>query len=127
MLALGTVAIGFIKISALFFYRRIFSGKRFNITFRVMLALVVIRTILFSILRLADCGTHLDVIWTSEQDIPKYCLNTIAVEAANGVSDVCFDFFILLMPLFWVGDMLASIQYLFEVYRSLMLWYRFGS
>ena len=110
MLALGTIAIGFVKISALFFYKRIFFGKRFKITFRVMLVLVILRTALFSILRLADCGTHLKVIWTQEQDMPKYCLNTIAVEAANGVSDVCFDFFILLMPMFWVCGPLALIR-----------------
>ena len=96
------LALGFVKLSVLFFYRRIFSIKvahqPFDIATRSMIWIIILWTISFFFASFFSCGTHLDANWTTVESFIQYCVN-LNFEIAFAVSDMICDLFILILPL----------------------------
>lgn len=98
------LALGFIKLGALFFYRRIFSTGSPNATFNTILYLYIVITILWIIAMLimngAQCGSHISTLWTtSVSDYIEYCIYTFPWLMGFAISNFLLDLMILALPL----------------------------
>jgi hypothetical protein len=107
---LQTLSLGFIKATAILFYRRVFYVGRkldiFNITTMVLFVIIMLWTATFFILDLFACGTHIDAAWTGVASYLKYCHIATAFEEALAISDFILDVIILLVPLPKVSTLL---------------------
>ena len=96
------LALGLVKLSVLYFYRRIFSVKAFYKPFDVAALLmtwtVILWTILFFFAFLFSCGTHIDANWTTLENSAQYCVIPNLIIALVS-SDMICDFLILMLPL----------------------------
>ena len=96
------LALGFVKLSVLYFYRRIFpanvTSKSFNIATLFMIGIIVLWTLAFFFASLFDCGTHVSAQWTNLESQIKYC-TSLDAEVAFAVSDMICDLLILVLPL----------------------------
>lgn len=98
------LALGLIKLSALTFYRRIFTGKGRTTTFDVInnvtIVIVVLWTMVMFIMNALQCGRHMTALWVGPEDWLAYC-STISpkFEEAFGISNVILDVWILALPL----------------------------
>ncbi|MCJ1390963.1 hypothetical protein MMC18_003824 [Xylographa bjoerkii] len=98
--------LGLVKISVLFFYRRIFcTGIRSwfsNIT-AAFIGLTVAWVLAFFFAVLFSCGTDIPVIWGSFEEFETHCDNTILLDEIYSIVDFVLDFavFITPMPLIW--------------------------
>ena len=108
------VALGLVKLSVLFFYRRIFSVnvayKPFDIATRLMIWIIILWTVSFFFAFLFDCGTHVDAQWTTLENLVQYC-DSLNSEIAFAVSDMICDLLILILPLPMVFLTTLSIYY----------------
>ncbi len=96
------VSLGFIKLSFIMFYRRIFcTGKRtwFSISTVVMGSLIIAWTATFFFVFLFYCGRHPSKEWGTVVDIITYCPNALSDQLALGISDSIMDVFIITMPI----------------------------
>ncbi|CAG8956400.1 hypothetical protein HYFRA_00003783 [Hymenoscyphus fraxineus] len=92
------IALGFIKVSVLLFYRRVFQVKPwFNTLSKIVAVIVILWSVAFSISGLAHCGTHFSAWWNG--NLVKYCNNTAVENVWFGVTDVVLDLIILAMPI----------------------------
>ncbi|CAG8973917.1 hypothetical protein HYALB_00003695 [Hymenoscyphus albidus] len=92
------IALGFIKVSVLLFYRRVFQVKPwFNTVSKIIAVVVILWSVTFSISGLAHCGTHFSAWWNG--NLVKYCNNTAVENVWFGVTDVVLDLIILAMPI----------------------------
>lgn len=94
-------ALGCIKLSFLFFYRRVFVkfvAREFSFANLFMIAAVVSWTICFFFLLLFLCGTDFSAYWTNGTTEALYCLPTGKAHMAYAISDVVSDIVIILMP-----------------------------
>jgi hypothetical protein len=104
ILILSILALGLIKLSVVFLYRRIFSISRtFNIYSTFLIALIIIWTLSFLGANIFQCGTHPAAAWTSAKTIMKYCDDTSGATAALALSDLIMDVMIVAapMPIVW--------------------------
>ncbi|OKL61612.1 hypothetical protein UA08_03613 [Talaromyces atroroseus] len=95
-------ALGCIKLSFLFFYRRVFTkyvAREFGWITMSMIIAVTAWTICFFFLLLFLCSTDFAAYWTSSESEDKYCLPTGKVHMAYAISDVVMDILIILLPL----------------------------
>lgn len=60
-LVLSYMAIGFIRLVFLLFYKRIFRGLVFNVICYTLIALVCMWSVVFTVAELSSCGSHLEV------------------------------------------------------------------
>ena len=91
---------GFIKPSALFFYRRIFivnKGSAFDITIQVSIIICALWTISFFIATLLGCGVHFDYPWASLLKISE--CNTDTRLDGMMISDLITDIIVWLLPI----------------------------
>lgn len=90
------LAVGTIKLSILFLYRRIFRGRGFGIFNWVLIGVVTAWTITFFIAYFAACGiaARLETIG----DLKTECVNVFALVVAMTASDVAVDLVILILP-----------------------------
>lgn len=103
-LILSILAIGVIKLSVVFLYRRIFSISRiFNIYSTFLIGLIITWTLGFLGANIFQCGTHPEAVWTSVSMILKYCDDTVSATAALALSDLIMDLMIVIapMPIVW--------------------------
>lgn len=91
------LALGFIKLSVLLFYRRIFRGRVFDILNWILIALVVLWTLGFFLVQIFDCRTHFSTNWGPLSELEK-CLSSFNQLLAYSISDVIIDVFILVLP-----------------------------
>lgn len=103
---MSPLALGFIKLSILFFYRRIFRGRAFELLNWILIALVVLWTLGFFLVQVFDCRTHFSTNWGTLAELQK-CLSTFHQRLAYSISDVIIDVFIFLfpVPLIWMLHM----------------------
>lgn len=94
---MAPLALGLIKLSVLFFYRRIFRGRAFDILNWILITLVVLWTLGFFLVQVFDCRTHFFTNWGPVKDLEK-CLNPFNQLFAYSISDVIIDVFILVLP-----------------------------
>ncbi|KUI67586.1 hypothetical protein VM1G_02813 [Cytospora mali] len=109
---LSTISLACIKLSALFFYRRIFCvGLRtqwFNIASFVTIMIVVIWLIVFQFLTGFQCGTHFSALW--DGTYTEYCTISFPFLYVLAVSDFLLDIWILALPIPRIIQLQASIQ-----------------
>ena len=105
---ISPLALGCIKLSILFFYRRVFCGRAFNILSLAFISLVTLWTLSFFFLQLFDCGTHFNVNWGRVSDLQK-CLGSFKQLLAFPISDVVIDILIMILPLPLVRIVMGSL------------------
>ena len=93
------VTLATIKMSILFFYRRIFRGPKFDIASWVLIGVVAAWAITFFIAILAACGTSIAANFQTLGALKGECVNTFDILIALAVSDVAVDLAILIMPI----------------------------
>ena len=104
------VTLATIKISILFFYRRIFRGRAFDIASWVLIGVVVAWAITFFIAILAACGTSIAANFQTLGALKGECVNTFDILIALAVSDVAVDLAILIMPIPLVSPLKGPIR-----------------
>ena len=105
------LALASIKLSILFFYRRIFRGHFFGIAIWVLIGLVVAWASTFFIAILAACGTHIRANFQTLAALKSECVDTFRILIALSASDVAVDLAILVVPIPLVSMISAYIIY----------------
>lgn len=99
-----------IKLSILFFYRRIFRGRAFDIISWVLIGVVAAWAVTFFIAILAACGTLVQANFQTLGALKEECVNTFDILIALAVSDVAVDLAILVMPIPLVSPLKTSTE-----------------
>ncbi|KAF2230487.1 hypothetical protein EV356DRAFT_579944 [Viridothelium virens] len=98
-------ALGFMKLSVLFLYRRIFANKNgggnrtFDIINWTLFALVLLWSTIFSLSSFFMCGRRFSAIWGGAEALGEDCLDIRAENTFGCAFDVVGDVFIILLPL----------------------------
>jgi hypothetical protein len=111
ILIISILAIGLIKLSVVFLYRRVFSISRsFSIYSTFLIALIITWTIAFLGANIFQCGAHPAAAWTSIMQIMEYCDDTSGATAALALTDLIMDLVIIAapMPIVWCLQMTLS-------------------
>ena len=98
---MSVVAYGSIKLSVLFFYRRIFfkgTYTKFDIASKVAIGITVAWTIAFFLIQMFKCGRQIDSAWGPLIDASR-CLNSYQYTDALFVSDFITDFLVICLPI----------------------------
>jgi hypothetical protein len=100
----AVLSMGLTKISALFFFKRIFcTGHKkevFNYITIGSVIIIVLWMIAFLIMSFFECGTHISAEWTSDAAVAaKYCTHNYPVLEGLAISDFLLDIFVLLLPI----------------------------
>ena len=93
-------AYGFVKLSILFFYRRIFvkaTAPRFDIVSKVAIGITALWTIGFFLSQLFGCGRHIDLQWGPLVDLSR-CLGFFRYNDALFISDLVTDLVVICLP-----------------------------
>lgn len=98
------IALGLLKLSICFFYRRIFCGRKFVIASRLVIGVIVLWTTAFSIAIATACGTHFDANWASLGVLKEQCVDTFRLLLTYTITDVAVDFVLIIIPIPLVGD-----------------------
>ena len=96
------MASGFIKLSVIFFYRRIFivdNGEYFEWITRVVIFVLLLWTTSFTIAFVFGCGVDFSANWGSMKDQFTYCKAILGLDNAFIVSGSITDLIILGLPL----------------------------
>ncbi|KAF2091928.1 hypothetical protein K490DRAFT_31211 [Saccharata proteae CBS 121410] len=96
------LALGFIKLSFLFFYRRIICGLVFDVISWFMIAMVTGWTIAFFFGFVFDCQTDFAANWGSLSEIGAVCGFGFLPTIVYTILDASLDFFILFLPIPWI-------------------------
>lgn len=88
-----------LKLAFLFFYRRIFRGKVFNIVSWTLIGIVVAWAISFFVAILAACGTHIRANFQTLGALKAECVNTFNILVCLAVFDVVVDLAIMILPI----------------------------
>lgn len=91
-------AYGAVKLSVLFFFRRIFTIKKFRVVNNYLIALIVAWTLAFFFADLFSCGVHPEANWDPQAKEKYHCINLFAMLLTFAVTDVVTDIAILWMP-----------------------------
>lgn len=98
------LAIGFIKLSFLFFYRRIFFVyNSFQIVSLVLVAITAAWIIAFFFGFTFACGTNFATNWASLAEIGEKCGFGFMATVVYAILDAVLDFVILVLPFPWVS------------------------
>ncbi|CAD6593849.1 MAG: hypothetical protein ASARMPREDX12_007700 [Alectoria sarmentosa] len=94
---------GFIKLSIVAFYRRIFVTRKnsvFDIVTKILASVIFLWTITYILIDVFACGGHVTANWGSLDEQSKYC-DTIGYTSEEGfaVSDLIIDIFVIASPL----------------------------
>lgn len=90
-----------VKLSFIFFYRRIFcigSGGAFSVITWIVAVIITLWAVSFFLGLLFVCGTHFSAWWTSIQSLNTYCHPTLDLEQAFAISDFITDLIVLILP-----------------------------
>ncbi|KAF2238745.1 hypothetical protein EV356DRAFT_518003 [Viridothelium virens] len=99
-------AYGAIKLSVLFFYRRVFSIRdRFRLFNNIMLILIAIWAIAFFWSEVFACGTDFAIQWKARETAAAHCTNHGLELLIFAVTDVVGDVLIVIMPFFSIQDL----------------------
>jgi hypothetical protein len=97
------LSFGLVKLSVLFFYRRVFISSLFKAINTALMVVVSIWSVGFFFAYMFRCGTNFWALWAPLKDLLKYCYKSTPLFYAMCVSDVITDVLILSLPLFWVS------------------------
>lgn len=96
------LALGCVKLSFLFFYRRVFCGRTSTVFGKVamgIIAIVVIWIISFFFALLFACKGNWSAWWGSVLDLSTKCVETLKLELALVTSDFITDVLIMVIPI----------------------------
>jgi hypothetical protein len=93
VLVLGTA-----KLSVIFFYRRIFRGKIFDVCSIGLIGIVCAWTVSFFFAILFECGTNFWALFSTLNDFLMHCSNETVFLKVLSISDVIIDGLILALP-----------------------------
>ena len=93
------LSFGCVKYSVILFYRRIFKGKIFDFWTKSLLVIVTLWTFGFFFTVFFECGTRFWAFWNTLDDLLTYCVNDVAFQEGQAISDVIIDVLILLTPI----------------------------
>ncbi|KAI9692292.1 MAG: hypothetical protein M1822_006523 [Bathelium mastoideum] len=94
------VAYGLVKLSILFFYRRIFRVDSFRRVNNVIIAFVASWAITYFFVTLFECGVHPAVLWAgSKAAQDATCIDTSHLLLSFAITDVITDFLVLVLPI----------------------------
>lgn len=98
------LAYGFIKLSVIYFYRRIFSkgSNAFNIISIAAVVLVITWTLGFVLVQIFSCGSHFEYNWGPLLD-QMYCVGGLPYLEGLMISDFITDFLVFFLPFPLVG------------------------
>jgi len=99
--------LAFVKLSALFFYKRIFdtpgrSMRTFRIILWTSIALVAIWFVSFMFVTGLQCGTHWSALWADPETHAEYCTILLPSTYGGVIIDVILDVWIIALPLPWI-------------------------
>lgn len=92
----------FIKLSVLFFYRRLFVGRTFNIASWIMIGFTIAWGIAFFIGLFASCPNGVDDFFDSLETAKLYCADVFSLESTYAATDVAVDLAIIAIPIPYV-------------------------
>jgi hypothetical protein len=97
-----------VKLSVLFFYRRIFVVDKNwrsarNLIFVSMITLVALWTIGYTVTLMFMCKGRFEILFTDLMATMAYCMNILIVGYSYAVSDFILDAIIILLPLPFVS------------------------
>ncbi|KAA8570253.1 hypothetical protein EYC84_002565 [Monilinia fructicola] len=107
---LQMIAFGAVKLSVLFFYRRIFRGKIFDIASWTMIGVVLVWTFGFFFTMMFECRTEFWAFWSTLSDLLTHCLDDVKFQRVLSISDVVSDILILLIPIPIIWQLNLSIE-----------------
>ena len=115
-------AYGFIKLSVIFFYRRVFvkgTDSRFDIVTKISIAIVILWTIAFLFAEIFQCGAYVPKNWGPLIDA-VHCADPYKISNGLFVSDFLTDFLVLILPIPIVGnDLVEVIEHLILIAASI--------
>ena len=92
------ITFGFIKISILLLYQRLFIGIIFKRISNASIVIIILWSLAFAFATAFQCGSRPQNWWTSTFTILHYCSKTQSIELGFAVSDVITDLVILSIP-----------------------------
>ena len=97
------VCYGFVKISIVFFYRRIFVAHKrtvFDAVTKAVIVVLFLWTITFILIIIFPCGSHVDASWGPPSSQLMYC-EKIGHTSEEGLaaSDLILDIILLVLPI----------------------------
>ncbi|MCJ1262144.1 hypothetical protein MMC22_002014 [Lobaria immixta] len=100
---LSILTLGCTKISALFFFRRIFCGLGHGTVLNALtlwtLVIVVLWAVTLLMLTGLQCGTHLSAFWSAPEEYARYCHISFPFLTGFAVSDFLLDLWIICLPI----------------------------
>lgn len=96
------LAYGLIKLSIVFFYRRLFlvlKWSAFDVISLAYIAMITIWTLTCFFSILFFCKTKIHLVWESLFDTQDQCGDVFALELGLGISDLVTDIMILILPM----------------------------
>lgn len=107
MIVIEKPAFGFVKLSILFFYRRLFGVwagfRRIN---DALVYLVIVWTVTFTLADVFLCGAHPELNWGFDQTVARrQCGHKGVLLLAFAVTSVATDLVLLILPLFYIGHL----------------------
>lgn len=96
------LAMGFIKLSFVFFFRRIFvtgGSNVFRIISMAVISIIVAWMTAFFFWFLFSCGTNFSSRWTTVRTLHAHCPTDIESDLALAISDFLTDVFVLTLPI----------------------------
>lgn len=109
---LQILCIGLVKLSFLFFFRRIFVTQKttvYNWTSIALIVIITLWTVMFAAMFLAGCGGHFDAHWISPTVFKQYCVYDLPTLEGLAISDFLTDLIVLSFPIFPVVRLHTSI------------------
>ncbi|KAL4732883.1 hypothetical protein BDV11DRAFT_176228 [Aspergillus similis] len=118
---LSICALGCLKLSILFFYRRLFSSTRAKLCNSVLISITSLWTVTFTICFIVQCGRHFNARFGSLKDLHEKCGNNFPLLIAMAATDVVVDLIILVIPIFMVFPLQMPLKKRLGVIGILML------
>lgn len=90
------------KLSVIFFCRRIFCDvfkNKFDIISKILITLVVVWSVGFTFAVIFECGSNFWALFSTTDNLVKYCVKTLKLAEAFVISDAITDLMILGLPL----------------------------
>ena len=100
------MALGFIKLSILSFYRRIFvinRGTTMDIITKLSILVISLWTVAFVLLTIFCCGTKFAANWGPIAEQLQDCPVGLTIKYGLAISDLILDLFIFILPLPFVS------------------------
>ena len=103
------LSLGFVKLSFVCFYRRIFLVNQtrrdpFNIFTIAVIVILVAWSIAYLFAELFVCKGHWAALWTNLETLTTQCIKTPKELLSLAISDFLTDLIVLCLPIHKVGD-----------------------